>query len=260
MIGDVIKCKRCAAIDEYEWTRQAEFHLRAMLVLRFAMQRNPNREAADKILAQCAVQLARAHTEIGDNLTFGEAIAKLKDRVAGEPDNPDWRQRLGNSYFHSRQHTLALATYAELLARWPPYSDGWLMRGQLYARLDRHEEALNDYIQAALTLDPKAAKAPEYATSLRFALLEEALAAGKPVPVEALAALSHIKSEEEAEEQAPPRFAGRRDEADSDEDDYYEDEDAARPVAPLRAKAVQVGPNDRCPCGSGKKYKKCCGR
>ena len=23
---------------------------------------------------------------------------------------------------------------------------------------------------------------------------------------------------------------------------------------------VKVGPNDPCPCGSGKKYKKCCGR
>ncbi|MBR5793009.1 MAG: preprotein translocase subunit SecA, partial [Ruminiclostridium sp.] len=27
--------------------------------------------------------------------------------------------------------------------------------------------------------------------------------------------------------------------------------------APVR-KAVKVGPNDPCPCGSGKKYKKCC--
>ena len=28
--------------------------------------------------------------------------------------------------------------------------------------------------------------------------------------------------------------------------------------APRKA-AVKVGPNDPCPCGSGKKYKKCCG-
>ena len=26
------------------------------------------------------------------------------------------------------------------------------------------------------------------------------------------------------------------------------------------AKAIKVGRNDLCPCGSGKKYKKCCGR
>ena len=31
-------------------------------------------------------------------------------------------------------------------------------------------------------------------------------------------------------------------------------------AAPIRREAVTVGRNDRCPCGSGKKYKKCCGR
>ena len=29
--------------------------------------------------------------------------------------------------------------------------------------------------------------------------------------------------------------------------------------APVR-KTIKIGPNDPCPCGSGKKYKKCCGR
>ena len=28
----------------------------------------------------------------------------------------------------------------------------------------------------------------------------------------------------------------------------------------VRREAVKVYPNDPCPCGSGKKYKKCCGR
>ena len=28
--------------------------------------------------------------------------------------------------------------------------------------------------------------------------------------------------------------------------------------APVRSAAKKVGPNDPCPCGSGKKYKKCC--
>jgi uncharacterized protein YecA (UPF0149 family) len=32
-----------------------------------------------------------------------------------------------------------------------------------------------------------------------------------------------------------------------------------RPAAPVRREA-KVGRNDPCPCGSGKKYKKCCGR
>jgi preprotein translocase subunit SecA len=32
------------------------------------------------------------------------------------------------------------------------------------------------------------------------------------------------------------------------------------PVKPIHSDAEKVGRNDPCPCGSGKKYKKCCGR
>jgi hypothetical protein len=32
------------------------------------------------------------------------------------------------------------------------------------------------------------------------------------------------------------------------------------PAQPIRREAPGVGRNDPCPCGSGKKYKKCCGR
>ncbi|MGD9857709.1 MAG: SEC-C metal-binding domain-containing protein [Planctomycetaceae bacterium] len=30
-------------------------------------------------------------------------------------------------------------------------------------------------------------------------------------------------------------------------------------IDPIRNREVKVGRNDPCPCGSGKKYKKCCG-
>ena len=37
-------------------------------------------------------------------------------------------------------------------------------------------------------------------------------------------------------------------------------EERAKPRrVPVRA-GPKVGPNEKCPCGSGKKYKKCCGR
>ena len=35
--------------------------------------------------------------------------------------------------------------------------------------------------------------------------------------------------------------------------------ESAQPVKPIRNFGPQVGRNDPCPCGSGKKYKKCCG-
>ncbi len=32
------------------------------------------------------------------------------------------------------------------------------------------------------------------------------------------------------------------------------------PVEPITSDKEKVGRNDPCPCGSGKKYKKCCGK
>ena len=44
--------------------------------------------------------------------------------------------------------------------------------------------------------------------------------------------------------------------------DYYNDlyDDFCPPVQQPIVKDVKIYPNDPCPCGSGKKYKKCCGR
>ena len=38
---------------------------------------------------------------------------------------------------------------------------------------------------------------------------------------------------------------------------YYKEQKAAQTY---RREGPKVGRNDPCPCGSGKKYKKCCGR
>lgn len=43
-------------------------------------------------------------------------------------------------------------------------------------------------------------------------------------------------------------------EEDDDDEDYYESN-----MIPFVRKEVKIGRNDPCPCGSGKKYKKCCG-
>lgn len=39
-----------------------------------------------------------------------------------------------------------------------------------------------------------------------------------------------------------------------------DDEPLPPPVETIRADGKAVGRNDPCPCGSGKKYKKCCGK
>jgi uncharacterized protein YchJ len=48
----------------------------------------------------------------------------------------------------------------------------------------------------------------------------------------------------------------------AEEADYYNDlqDDFRMPVQKPIVKEKKIYPNDPCPCGSGKKYKKCCGK
>jgi hypothetical protein len=48
------------------------------------------------------------------------------------------------------------------------------------------------------------------------------------------------------------------DDFDGDEDDFGEYDGDDGPLIPARSKKPPAGRNDPCPCGSGKKYKKCC--
>jgi curved DNA-binding protein CbpA len=40
---------------------------------------------------------------------------------------------------------------------------------------------------------------------------------------------------------------------------YYDSDEDAEDVTPVKRESPKIGRNDPCPCGSGKKYKKCCG-
>jgi preprotein translocase subunit SecA len=44
-----------------------------------------------------------------------------------------------------------------------------------------------------------------------------------------------------------------------DHDHHHHGHDHHEPVQTLRRAGPKIGRNDPCPCGSGKKHKKCCG-
>ena len=71
------------------------------------------------------------------------------------------------------------------------------------------------------------------------------------------------EDEEDFDEEWADQFGEDYDEDDYDEDDLDdgeldEDSDVLPPVEPIRNTGPVIGRNDPCPCGSGKKYKKCC--
>ena len=57
----------------------------------------------------------------------------------------------------------------------------------------------------------------------------------------------HVKLEQKVEREQVAKVTGTN-----------KDESAAK--APKKREHTKVYPNDPCPCGSGKKYKQCCGR
>ena len=59
--------------------------------------------------------------------------------------------------------------------------------------------------------------------------------------------LFHVKVEQKVEREQVAKVTGTN-----------KDESAAK--APKKREHAKVYPNDPCPCGSGKKYKQCCGR
>ena len=64
---------------------------------------------------------------------------------------------------------------------------------------------------------------------------------------ETVKALTHIKIEQKVEREQVAKVTGTN-------------KDESQPAQPKRRTTKKVQPNDPCPCGSGRKYKQCCGR
>ena len=64
---------------------------------------------------------------------------------------------------------------------------------------------------------------------------------------ETVKALTHIKIEQKVEREQVAKVTGTN-------------KDESQPAQPMRRTTKKVQPNDPCPCGSGRKYKQCCGR
>ena len=69
----------------------------------------------------------------------------------------------------------------------------------------------------------------------------------KAIQEETTGALFHVQIEQKIEKEQVAKVTGTN-----------KDESTAK--APYVRKGAKIGRNDPCPCGSGKKYKNCCGK
>ena len=58
----------------------------------------------------------------------------------------------------------------------------------------------------------------------------------------------------------PPKVSGQLEPRPIRDSEWDTETDPTIPTHTLRAEGTRVLPNAPCPCGSGRKYKKCCGR
>ena len=79
-------------------------------------------------------------------------------------------------------------------------------------------------------------------------MFDEMIHSIRDVTVRRLLSLS--KAEENAERKAVARVTNAG---------FAGDKSVQAKKVPIRRKAPKIGPNEKCPCGSGKKYKLCCG-
>ncbi|MDO4170478.1 MAG: preprotein translocase subunit SecA [Lachnospiraceae bacterium] len=81
----------------------------------------------------------------------------------------------------------------------------------------------------------------------RFAAFDMFEAMTKSIQEDTTNALFHVRVEKQVEKDETPEITGTN-------------KDEAVQKGPYRRKKAKIGRNDPCPCGSGKKYKHCCGR
>ena len=67
------------------------------------------------------------------------------------------------------------------------------------------------------------------------------------IRIDTVRALTHVKIEQKVEREEVAKVTGTN-----------KDETANK--GPVKRSGRKIQPNDPCPCGSGRKYKQCCGR
>ena len=140
--------------------------------------------------------------------------------------------------------------------------------GQRDPKLEYKREGFHMFEMLMLLIHESAIKAltrvhvqPRPEEGVAEAMTGQGGGSDEPAP-EAPAAMPASESEPEASaEDIPEEFRHRDSTQNLSYSGASEAEAVAEPAKPEPARAApRVGRNDPCPCGSGKKYKKCCGK
>ena len=278
-IGQIVQCKGCGLLETHEFTDESISSL-SLELMRFSVLSELPGDGGPPdtpLIGQPA-----AITAAGKNFrSVSEAYHFLVKEVEREPDNAELHRRLGNVFRNGLRPDLAMPHYQEALSLDPKEIDSVYSIADILVDQERYQEAV-PYVETLVTLcrDPQLdeglgrdifrslldlvaeikAKSgygidllspPEGYPDIKRdakkpAVLELlTLDPGKPGDFEAMYHLFRHGSLPEG----------------GTEHRWGEPEaDSWRPTSADPIRVSKIGRNDPCPCGSGKKYKRCCGR
>jgi tetratricopeptide (TPR) repeat protein len=221
-IRDRIRCKGCGREDEYVPTPQADWLLLAELTMRLARRRtgeSPDPESGP-------LRVAKLGLADGRRMNPREALRHYETQLAERPDDPGLHIGHGNVLRFLWDGDRATAAYRRALELDPRAVEAYATLGQLAEERGDLAEAHALYGKCvALGRDARFYQVRdrgEFRRAIQDALdnVAASLAARPPEAVSAQTRLEALSRADRGE--------------------------------------TKVGRNDPCPCGSGKKFKKCC--
>jgi tetratricopeptide (TPR) repeat protein len=279
LIRDIIQCKGCGSIETYEITAQAQLGFTAEL-LRLAAVREIQPEKALDFFDTPLKLIQRVHMKTLDRKAknISEAYHLIKGEIEKHPSDADLQRRMGNLLRNGGRPDLALPYYLEALRLNPNDAESCYCIADILIEQKQYKEAIS-YLARLVPLCRESKMDDDLRRDMFAALLDQAYIVeketGHKVEVFRLA-----KPEETEQAKEPLAIAVQSFDLSNQEDFewlYYTFRHGQAPQQPVkpgitlkttRANEVKqtpiirkkIGRNDPCPCGSGKKYKKCCGR
>ena len=280
VIGDIIQCKGCGSIETYEVTTRAYFGFTAELMRLVAAREAQPEKGLDSFETPLKIDQRVHMRALGRKVrSISESYRVVKNELEKHPEDASLQRRMGNVLRNGGRSDLALPYYLEAIRLNPKDAESYYSIADILIDQGRYQEAI-PYIEQVVLLCREGKMDEDLRRPMFAALLDQVYIVeretGHKVEVFRLA-----KAEEMAQANETVTLDIRSFDLSKQEDfewlyhTFRYGRVPQRPVKPdvtleaTRASQVKqspitrgekIGRNDPCPCGSGKKYKKCCGR
>ncbi|MCX5999137.1 MAG: SEC-C metal-binding domain-containing protein [Chloroflexi bacterium] len=279
VLGDIIQCKGCGALESYQRTSESHLAMAAELARVASLRRSGEKKAPPDTPLKLGTKIEMK--ALGRNVkSLSEAYHLLKAEIEKHPRDADLQKRMGNLLKNGGKPDLALPYFMESLQLDAQNAESCAFIVEILIDQKRYQEAA-PYLERLVPLCRKGRMDESLRRDMFSALLDQVYVVEKetghhvdifgqaaPRP---LSGMGHVvtlglqsRDVDDGEDfdylyytfrhgKAPstlPGAAGHR------EPFLSRGEDRTEPSVRNEPK---VGRNDPCPCGSGKKYKKCCG-